>query len=95
MLCFSSMNTSAAARRRWPPLAPVDPLTCAANLKNRKLLMIAGKGDELVPPPMARALWKASGEQKIIWYDCTHYGAVRYIMSGLDEVVNHFQPDAK
>jgi dienelactone hydrolase len=75
--------------------APIDPLTCAAQLKQRKLLMIAAKRDELVPPPMAKALWKASGEQKIIWYDCTHYGAVAYIVAGLDEVVKHFKPEEK
>jgi hypothetical protein len=49
----------------------------------------------LVPPPMAKALWKASGEQKIIWYDCTHYGAVAYIVAGLDEVVKHFNSEEK
>ena len=74
-------------------IAPVDPLTCAANLKQRKVLQIAGKRDELVPPRMAEALWKASGEQKIIWYDCTHYGAVAYIVSGMDNVVKHFQAE--
>ena len=31
-------------------LAPVDPLTCAANLKDHKVLMIAGKRDDIVPP---------------------------------------------
>src|SRR5262245_22309861 len=33
-------------------LAPVDPLTCAANLKERQLLMLAAKNDEVVPPKM-------------------------------------------
>jgi hypothetical protein len=42
---------------------------------------------------MAEALWKAAGEQKLVWYDCTHYGAVAYIAAGLDEVVKHFQAE--
>jgi len=75
--------------------APIDPITCADKLKDRKLLMIAGKRDEIVPPKMATALWKASGEQKIVWYDCTHYGAVMYIVGGLDHVVQHFQAEEK
>jgi cephalosporin-C deacetylase-like acetyl esterase len=75
--------------------APIDPLTCAARLKQHQLLMIAAKRDELVPPPMAQALWKASGEQKIVWYDCTHYGAIAYIVAGLDEVVKHFKSEEK
>ena len=39
--------------------------------------------------------WKASGGQKIIWNDCTHYGAVAYIVAGLDEVVKHFKSEEK
>jgi dienelactone hydrolase len=72
-------------------IAPVDPITCAANLKERKLLILAGKRDEIVPPKMAENLWKASGEQKIVWYDCTHYGAILYITTALDQIVTHFQ----
>jgi dienelactone hydrolase len=72
-------------------LAPVDPLTCAANLKDRKVLLIAAKRDEIVPPKMAEALWKASGQQKIVWFDCTHYGAALYVVPGLRQVVEHFR----
>jgi dienelactone hydrolase len=71
-------------------IAPADPLTFAANLKDRKVLMIAGKRDEIVPPKMAEALWKASGEQKIVWYDCTHYGAIKYVVPAMEHVVKHF-----
>ncbi|HWG44336.1 MAG TPA: prolyl oligopeptidase family serine peptidase [Gemmataceae bacterium] len=72
-------------------IAPADPLTCAANLKTHKLLILAGKRDDIVPPKMAEALWKASGQQKIVWYDCTHYGAIVYLASALDHIVTHFQ----
>lgn len=72
-------------------IAPADPLTCAANLKQHKLLILAGKRDDIVPPKMAEALWKASGQQKIVWYDCSHYGAIVYIMEALDHIVKHFQ----
>ena len=71
-------------------LAPVDPLTRAANLKDRKLLIIAAKRDDIVPPSMAVALWKASGEQKIVWFDCTHYGAAAYVLPALSHVIDHF-----
>ena len=70
--------------------APLDPLTCAGNLKDRKLLIMAGKRDEILPPRMAQALWKASGEQKLVWFDCTHYGAVLYLATGLEHLVAHF-----
>jgi hypothetical protein len=54
------------------------------------MLILAGKRDEIVPPKMAEALWKASGEQKIVWFDCTHYGAIVYLPSALDHLVRHF-----
>jgi dienelactone hydrolase len=71
-------------------IAPADPLTCAANLKEHQLLILAGKRDDIVPPKMAEALWKASGQQKIVWYDCTHYGAIVYLASALDHIAQHF-----
>lgn len=74
-------------------IAPADPLTCAANLKQRKLLILAGKRDRIVPPKMAEALWEASGKQEIVWYDCTHYGAIVYLAAALDRIVKHFQMD--
>lgn len=91
---------AAAARWLWEALggtkeklvaliAPADPITCAANLKDRKLLIIAGKRDEIVPPKAAEALWKASGEQKIVWYDCTHYGAALYFPFAMRHIVEH------
>jgi dienelactone hydrolase len=71
-------------------IASADPITCAANLKDHKVLLIAGKRDDIVPPCMVEALWKASGQQKIFWYDCTHYGAVLYVVPALKHVLDHF-----
>jgi dienelactone hydrolase len=70
--------------------APVDPLTCAANLKGRRVLIVAARQDEVVPARAAEALWRATGKQKIVWYDTTHYGAVLYIASGLGHVSELF-----
>jgi hypothetical protein len=53
---------------------------------------MAGKRDDIVPPKMATALWEATGKQKIVWFDCTHYGAVLYLAAGLDLIVKHFKP---
>lgn len=72
-------------------IAPVDPLTCAANLKDRRVLIVAAKRDEIVPPKMAEALWQATGKQKIVWYDCTHFGAALYIVPALRQIVEHFR----
>jgi dienelactone hydrolase len=71
-------------------IAPADPITCAENLKNRRVLIIAGKRDEIVPPKASIALWEATGKQKIVWFDCTHYGAALYFPLALKHVLAHF-----
>jgi dienelactone hydrolase len=73
-----------------PLFAPVDPLTKAANLKDRKVLMIAAKRDEIVPPSATTALWEAMGKPTIVWYDTTHYGAALFIVAALKPVIEHF-----
>lgn len=72
-------------------MAPIDPITCAANLKKRRLLILAASRDDIVPPRMARLLWEASGKQKIVWYDATHYGAALHIADGLEQILDHFK----
>src|SRR5205085_8983571 len=74
-------------------LAPVDPLTYAANLKDRRVILFAGKRDEIVPPRAVEALWRAAGQPKIVWYDCTHYGAALYFGAILEQVVQHFKAE--
>jgi dienelactone hydrolase len=71
-------------------LAPADPITCAANLRDHRLLILAARRDHIVPPRMAEALWQATGRQRIVWFDCTHYGAIAYIVPALKLVVDHF-----
>jgi dienelactone hydrolase len=71
-------------------IAPADPLTYAANLRDRKVLFLAAKRDEIVPPRATEALWKATGLQKIVWFDCTHYGAALFVAPALEHVVQHF-----
>ena len=70
---------------------PIDPLTCAANLKQRDLLILAASRDEIVPPAMARMLWEASGKQKIAWFDATHYSAAMHIADAMERLVDHFR----
>jgi dienelactone hydrolase len=72
-------------------IAPIDPLTCAGNLKKRKLLILAARKDDIVPPKMAQWLWEASGKQKIVWYDTTHYGAILEMADAVKHLVPHFK----
>lgn len=69
-------------------LAVVDPLTCAANLRDRRIIMFGAKRDEIVPPKATERLWKELGEPRIIWYDTTHTGAAAYILQAIKEVID-------
>lgn len=73
----------------------LDPLTYANRLKTKKVLMIAGKVDEVVPPQAARSLWRAAGEPGIIWYDAGHYSAVAFLLPALRETITFLTTDGK
>jgi len=49
--------------------------------------------DEIVPPKMAENLWRAAGEQQIIWYNCGHYTSVIYFADALEHIVHHFDAE--
>lgn len=72
-------------------IAPADPITYAENLKKRDLLMIAASRDDVVPPAAAKALWEATGKQKIVWLNATHVGAAVYLFDATDHIVKHFK----
>jgi cephalosporin-C deacetylase-like acetyl esterase len=74
-------------------IADIDPITHAGVLKHRKVLIIAAKNDEIVPPKMAENLWNASGRQQIVWLNAGHYSAAIFILPGLHRVVDHFKND--
>jgi cephalosporin-C deacetylase-like acetyl esterase len=70
-------------------IAPVDPLTYAAQLKSKNLLMICASRDDIVPPSAGTALWEACGKQKIIWVDSTHVGAGLHVLPALQAMTEH------
>jgi dienelactone hydrolase len=76
-------------------IAPIDPITNAALLKKRDLLIIAASRDDVVPPSMARRLWEAGGKQKIVWYDATHVGAAAHVADAMEHLLDHFRRGAK
>lgn len=70
-------------------VAPADPITYAPQLRERNLLMIAASRDDVVPPSAARALWEASGRQRIMWVDATHVGAAAFVLPALAAIREH------
>jgi dienelactone hydrolase len=69
---------------------PFDPLLYASRLKGKRVFMMAGTVDEVIPPACARALWEAAGRPPIRWYDCGHYSAVGFLLPGIRRTVDFF-----
>jgi dienelactone hydrolase len=68
-----------------------DPLTYAKGLAGKRMLFIAGKVDEVVPPNCTKLLWEAAGKPPITWYDCGHYSSVGYLLPGIRRTVEFFE----
>ena len=69
---------------------PFDPLAYASRLVGKRVIMMAGKVDEVDPASSARALWEAAGRPPIRWYDCGHYSAVGFLLPGIRQTVDFF-----
>ncbi len=68
---------------------PLDPLTYADRLKEKKLLFIGASRDDVVPPAALRRLWEATGKQEILWYDATHVGMAFYVFPAMNAIIDH------
>jgi len=69
---------------------PFDPMFYANRLAGKRVLIIAGKVDEVVPPASTLVLWEAAGRPPIRWYDCGHYSAAGYLLPGIRQTVDFF-----
>ncbi len=69
---------------------PFDPMFYANRLKGKRVMIIAGKVDEVVPPASTLVLWEAAGRPPIRWYDCGHYSAAGYLLPGIRLTVDFF-----
>lgn len=74
-------------------IAPIDPITYAAQLKSKRLLLVAARHDDVVPPQAMQQLWEATGKQKLIWLDADHVGAAVYAFPTMRAVIEHFHED--
>jgi dienelactone hydrolase len=72
---------------------PLDPLTYAARLRPKRVLMLNGRVDEVISPEAATRLWDAAGRPPIEWFDCGHYSAAGYLLPGIRKAVAFFARD--
>jgi dienelactone hydrolase len=77
-------------------LEPVDPVTHAGLLKDRDVLMVNAKNDEIIPRAATLALWEAIGSKpELVWLDAGHITAAAYLpgeMVRLQKFFTNWQP---
>ncbi len=54
-----------------------SPLTFAPRLERDRILILAGRGDRIVPPEHPYALWRHWGEPEIYWFSGSHLAPFR------------------
>ena len=54
-----------------------SPLTYARCVEKNRLLILAGRGDQIVPPEHPHALWRHWGEPEIYWFSGSHLAPFR------------------
>jgi dienelactone hydrolase len=74
-------------------IAPVDPLTYADRLRDKKLLLIGASRDDIVPPEAMKRLWEATGKPKIVWLDATHVGAAAHVFTAMNAIIAHVKEE--
>lgn len=75
---------------------PADPVTYAYLLKDRNVLMVAAKHDEIVPPASTLALWNAAGRKpRLVWIDAGHITAAQFLFGEMQRLKTFFEPVKK
>jgi pimeloyl-ACP methyl ester carboxylesterase len=69
----------------------VDPVVYARQFPGRRVEMLNARFDEVIPSACTISLWKSLGEPKLIWLDCGHYTAARFMFEALGRVTRFFQ----
>lgn len=76
-------------------LTPVDPVTHGRLLRNRDVLMVNAKNDEIIPPAATVALWESIDKKpELVWLDAGHISAAKFLpgeLVRLQEFFNHWK----
>lgn len=72
-------------------MSPVDPHTYGHLLKDRDVLMVAAKHDEILPPKSSIALWESIDKKpELVWLDSGHITAAMYIFGETRRLTTFF-----
>lgn len=67
--------------------APIDPANYGHLLKDRTVLMVAARHDQVIPPKCTLALWEAIGRRpELVWLDADHFSAAIYLYGEMERL---------
>ncbi len=84
----ASRSVVAAELRRCLTL---EPLAMAAAVPTRKVLLVHGRFDEVIPPANQDWLWEAFGRPQRLWLPVGHYLAAAALGTVLSAADRHFE----
>ncbi len=67
-----------------------NPTVLAPHNQVKRLLMMGGKYDEIVPPKFTLELWEALGRPALRWFPCAHYSSFFFLGPVVDETATFF-----
>jgi cephalosporin-C deacetylase-like acetyl esterase len=68
----------------------IDPVTYAAPVEGRRILMLNASADEVIPKACTESLWRALGQPPIVWYDGGHYSVARHLLDAMKRTQDFF-----
>lgn len=71
-------------------LKTVDPVSYAANVRGKRILMLNAESDEIIPRVCTESLWESFGRPPIVWYEGGHYSVVWHLFKAIHQVTHFF-----
>lgn len=70
----------------------VDPVTYARNARDRRILMLNAREDEVIPKACTVSLWEELGKPDIVWYEGGHYSVIVHLLDAIHRVGEFYSP---
>ena len=71
--------------------ATIDPIRLARHNRVKRILMINGHYDQVVPPKFTLQLWESLGRPPIHWYPCAHISFFLFLKGIVRDIIQFIQ----
>lgn len=71
--------------------ATIDPVRLARHNRVKRILMINGHYDQVIPPKFTLQLWQSLGRPPIHWYPCAHISFFLFLKGIVRDIIQFIQ----